>query len=673
MAKTIIRPAMGQDLSGFQTARRACHGGIPPAMSRGVSDDPTARLLCERFGHDGFRGGQREVVEGLLAGRSMLAVFPTGGGKSLCYQLPALLLEGVTLVVSPLIALMKDQVDALRARGIAAARLDSTLEAAEYEAVMRDLAEGSLKLLYVAPERLSNEAFRARLAKLAVALVAIDEAHCISEWGHNFRPDYLKLAKLCRRLKVPRVLCLTATATPSVAKDIRRSFRIAAEDHVQLSFHRPNLDLRVSPLAGERRKPHLLERLRALDGAAVVYVTLQHTAEDVATYLKRQGIAAQAYHAGLPDEFRAAAQEGFMAGRIRVIVATIAFGMGIDKADIRAVFHYNLPKSLENYTQETGRAGRDGRPSTCEMLACGDDLVTLENFIHGDTPSPAAVRHFIDHVLRLGNDFDLSTYELSTVNDIRPLVVETLLTYLELEGVIEATRKFWSSYQVRLLRDLEKVLAGYDARRKAFLRRLFAAAKAGRSWLTFEPAEIERATGEDRQRITAALLHLEEAGDIALKKSGIRQGYRLKKDPGDLRALAERLDAQFRRRETADLARLRQVVELAEQPDCLTGFVTAHFGESLARPCGHCDRCRGIAPVPVPRSRPPAPDDAELARLRELRDEGHAALKSPRQLARFLCGISSPAVTRARLSRHDAFGLLERLPFAEVLELAGHG
>ncbi len=632
-------------------------------------DDPVTALLRERFGHASFRGGQRAVVDGLLAGRPMLAVFPTGGGKSLCYQLPALLLEGVTLVVSPLIALMKDQVDALREKGIAAARLDSTLEREDYDKVLAALDAGSLKLLYVAPERLSNEGFRAKLKKMPIALVAIDEAHCISEWGHNFRPDYLKLAKLCRDLKVKRVLCLTATATPAVAKDIRKGFKIAAKDLVQLSFHRPNLDLKVTPLAAADRKPHLLERLRASEGAAVVYVTLQQTAEEVSTYLQKNGIASRAYHAGLPDEFRASAQDDFMAGRTRVIVATIAFGMGIDKADIRAVYHYNLPKSLENYTQETGRAGRDGILSTCELLACGDDLVTLENFIHGDTPSPAATRHFVDHVLRLGKEFDVSPYELSTVNDIRPLVVGTLLAYLELEGILETTRKFWATYQVRLLRDLERVLAGYDARRKSFLRKLFAAAKEGWSWRTFVIEEVARQTGGDRRKIVEALTCLEEAGDAALKKSGIRQGYRVKRDPGDLRELATRLDAQFQRREAADLARLRKVVELAEQPGCLTAFVTAHFGERLGSPCGHCDRCRGVPPQAVPRSCQPAPTDEELRTIRAVQDQRHAALKTPRQLARFLCGIGGPAVTRARLTRHDAFGLLERHPFQRILDL----
>ena len=225
------------------------------------------------------------------------------------------------------------------------------------------LDAGTLKLLYVAPERFANEAFRQRLKRLPIQLAAIDEAHCISEWGHNFRPDYLKLAKICRRLKIPRVLCLTATATPKVARDIRKAFRIATADHVQLSFHRANLDLRVTPCAAAERKTLLLEKLTAVDGPAVVYVTRQETAEEVATFLAKNGLSVRAYHAGLPAEFRADAQSSFMAGDTRVIVATIAFGMGIDKANIRAVFHYNLPKSLENHTQEIGRAGRDGQPA----------------------------------------------------------------------------------------------------------------------------------------------------------------------------------------------------------------------------------------------------------------------------------------------------------------------
>jgi ATP-dependent DNA helicase RecQ len=631
--------------------------------------DPVLETLQERFGHDAFRNGQEPVVRALLEGRSALAVFPTGGGKSLCYQLPALLLDGLTLVVSPLIALMKDQVDALSARGVAAARLDSTLTFEEAGEVYERLRQGSLKLLYVAPERLASESFRQRLNRLPIALVAIDEAHCISEWGHNFRPDYLKLARLFRELNVPRVLALTATATPEVAADIRKEFEIAEADHIQLSFHRPNLDLRVTPLAANERKAWLLNRLDETSGSSIVYVTRQETAEEVATFLQKHGQSARAYHAGMPDDFRADAQDAFMSGRTRVIVATIAFGMGIDKADIRQVFHYNLPKSLENYSQEIGRAGRDGLPSVCEWLACGDDLPVLENFIFGDTPTPQSIRNLLDRVLRLGDRFDVSAYDLSVSCDIRPLVIATVMTYLELEGILEATGSFYSGYAVMLLRDFERVLAGYDARRKEFLRRIFAAAGAGRKWLNFEIDAVALKTGESRERIVAALTHLEEAGDLILKKSGVRQGYRLKKEPGDLSALANRLIARFQKREQADLERLRKVMSLAETPGCLTVSLVAHFGETMS-PCGHCDRCRGVPVRPVPRSTPPAPTEEDWAVLRDLIRSRPSALGTARQLARFLCGLTSPATTREKLTRHDAFGLFAHLPFSEVLAIA---
>ncbi|MGY8689006.1 MAG: RecQ family ATP-dependent DNA helicase, partial [Verrucomicrobiales bacterium] len=403
--------------------------------------------LEQWFGFRHFREGQEAVVRTLLDGRSALAVFPTGGGKSLCYQFPAMMLDGVTLVISPLIALMKDQVDALRARDLPAARLDSSLSLDETREVYDQLAEGKLKLLYIAPERLANEGFLNRLRRLPIAMLAIDEAHCISEWGHNFRPDYLKLSRLVKDLKIPRVLALTATATPPVSEDIRKAFKITKKDHVQLSFHRTNLDLRVTPCAAPTRNGVLLERLRERpDESTIVYVTLQHTAESVATYLQKAGVKARAYHAGLPAEVRVECQDAFMSGQIPIIVATIAFGMGIDKSDIRAIYHYNFPKSLESYSQEIGRAGRDGGLAVCEMFACADDLITLENFAYGDTPTEVALRHLVDHLLRQGDEFAVSFYQLSTTNDIRPLVVSTLMTYLELEGVIVATRPFYSAY-----------------------------------------------------------------------------------------------------------------------------------------------------------------------------------------------------------------------------------
>ncbi|MDC1350233.1 RecQ family ATP-dependent DNA helicase, partial [Akkermansiaceae bacterium] len=256
--------------------------------------------LLRTFGHKEFRGGQEGVIDSLLEGRSALAIFPTGGGKSLCYQLPALLLDGLTLVISPLIALMKDQVDTLQARGIAAARLDSTLTADEAMAVYRDLEKGRLKMLYVAPERLANEKFRARLKKITISLLAIDEAHCISEWGHNFRPDYLKLTQFAKELKIERVLGLTATATPAVASDICRHFKIAKKDHHQLTFYRPNLNLAVAALAGRDRQDYLLKKLQSGPiEPTIIYTTLQHTAESIASFLKRNNFPARPYHAGL--------------------------------------------------------------------------------------------------------------------------------------------------------------------------------------------------------------------------------------------------------------------------------------------------------------------------------------------------------------------------------------
>ena len=635
-----------------------------------MNSDPVLETLRLRFGFGSFRDGQEAVVRALLDGRPALAVFPTGGGKSLCYQLPALLLDGLTVVISPLIALMKDQVDSLTARGIAAARLDSTLDGDELAELFRRLEARELKLLYIAPERLANEAFRKLVKSLGVSMVAIDEAHCISEWGHNFRPDYLKLAAFCRSLRVKRVLALTATATPKVARDIRRSFRIAATDHVQLSFHRPNLDLRVTPCRAADRKAMLLERIAAIDGSVVVYVTRQETTEEVATFLAKNGVPARAYHAGLPDEFRADAQQAFMSGRTRVIVATIAFGMGIDKADIRGVIHYNLPKSLENHTQEIGRAGRDGNPAVCELFACADDLTVLENFVLSDTPTPRALENLIDRVLRLGKEFDVSVYDLSVSTDIRASVVATVLAYLETDGIIAATGVFHGSYRLRLMRPRAQLLAGRPPAERTFLTKVLDAGTEGRSWWTFEPTAIAAALGVPRKKVTAALSALEAAGDAALALSQVRHGFRMTGDPGDLKQLAAGLAQRFIHREQADLARIRQVLGIAACKGCLTGYLTRHFGEKLAAPCGHCDRCRGLSAAVIRPAKPRPVGEDEWSRIRSVVAENHAALGTPRQLARFLCGMSSPASTRARLSRHDAFGLLADLPFQEVLTIA---
>ena len=634
--------------------------------------DDARALLLDVFGFDDFREGQAAVIETLLAGRPALAVFPTGAGKSLCYQLPALLLDGLTVVVSPLIALMKDQVDALVRRGVRAARLDSTLGNDEAKRVLADLRSGDLKILYVSPERLAGGRFVRTLGGRRISLLAIDEAHCISEWGHNFRPEYMKLAAIAARPEVERVLALTATATPSVARDIAEALGVAPGDRVVTDFRRPNLTLRATPCPAADRWRAILDDIRARPaGSGIVYVTLQKTAEDLAAFLRQNGVDARAYHAGMDDEVRAKVQDAFMASDSSLVVATIAFGMGIDKADIRYVDHANLPKSLENYAQEIGRAGRDGLPSVCSLYPAAEDVVTLENFTFGDTPSESAVAGLVGHVLGRGAEFDISVYDASGRFDVRPLVVQTLLTYLELDGVIEATGPFFTETKVQPLRPLSEIFERFDPARREFLTALFGTAKKGTRWYTINPEESATTLGESRDRIVTALNYLEEKGEVLLQVAGLRQGYRRTELAADPEALVASLNARFASREKRDIERTGQVLEYAQTDDCLTAKLLLHFGQRLDGPCGHCDRCSGARPARLPAVAAPRPGKRERDLVRAVAAEGHRALQDTRALTRFLNGLASPASTRARLSKHPSFGALADWPFYATYALAG--
>jgi ATP-dependent DNA helicase RecQ len=625
--------------------------------------------LKEHFGFDQFLEGQEAAISRLMDNKSVLAIFPTGGGKSLCYQLPGLLLDGLTVVISPLIALMKDQLDFLIRKGAAAARLDSTLTKEENRQLFDDLYAGKLKLLYISPERLGNERFINAISRQKISLLAIDEAHCISEWGHNFRPDYLKIAQLAKQLKVEQVLALTATATPTVAKDVRAAFDIAEEDEVHTGFYRPNLELRVLATPAKNRKDLLLKQMGSRPpGATIVYVTLQRTAEDVADFLTKNGQEAVAYHAGLKPEDRTAIQDHFMQSPDAVIVATIAFGMGVDKSDIRYIYHYNLPKGLESYSQEIGRAGRDGKPSICEMLASARDSITLENFSFGDTPEARVVDAFTRHILELGEVFDVSEYELSGRFDLRPLVVKTLLTYLELEGCLASTGPFYSEYKFQPQRPSAVIFAKFNREEATFLKNVFRHAKKGKIWLTLDTVQVSETIGQPRHRIVKALGQLEEMGDLILKVAGVRQGFRRLRIPESMEPFVASLNQRFQKREANDIKRIQQVIQLATQDGCITRRLLQYFGEERSD-CGHCNRCQGISPTSLGDENPPSIEPGDITAIKRLIAEHHPSIETPRQLTRFLCGISSPATTRAKLrQKTKLFGAHDSTPFQSVLK-----
>ena len=338
-------------------------------------------VLKSRFGYDSFREHQEEIIGNVLAGRDSLVLMPTGGGKSLCYQLPALVFRGVTLVVSPLIALMKDQVDALNHRGIAARYINSSLSAFEIERVRSQLLAGQVRILYVAPERLALPAFRRFLSDLNLSLIAIDEAHCISEWGHEFRPEYRNLRQLRNDFPSVPVIALTATATERVRQDILGQLRLQDGQIFLSSFNRPNLAYSVQAKGRTwAQLTYLLDDRRGQ--STIVYCFSRQETEDLAGFLNDRGLSARPYHAGLDADTRRRNQEEFIRDRVSVIVATIAFGMGIDKPDIRLVVHYGLPRSIEGYYQETGRAGRDGLPSDCVLFFSYADKAKQEHFVN---------------------------------------------------------------------------------------------------------------------------------------------------------------------------------------------------------------------------------------------------------------------------------------------------
>ncbi|PBJ20738.1 ATP-dependent DNA helicase RecQ [Pseudomonas ogarae] len=630
--------------------------------------------LEQVFGYPQFRPGQEAAIGAVLAGRSAAAIFPTGSGKSLCYQLSALLLPHLTLVVSPLLALMQDQLAFLKRHGIAAASIDSAQGRDETNDAMARARSGELKILMISVERLKNERFRNFLQEVPISLLVVDEAHCISEWGHNFRPDYLKLPDYQHQFNIPLVLLLTATATPKVIADMQAKFAIAATDVVTTGFYRANLNLLVEPVLGADKRARLVQWLGERAGQpSIVYVTLQRTAEQIAEHLGQHGIVAEAYHAGLPHEQREDIQRRFMGGQSNCIVATIAFGMGIDKSDIRNVVHFDLPKSIENYSQEIGRAGRDGQPSDCLVLANRDSLNVLENFVYGDTPELAGIRCVLDELKAAGPDgqWEFLLGPLADQSNIRQLPLKTLLVQLELRRLIAPRYAYFAEYRFKFLTEPQELLERFEGERRDFVSAIIQTSSRARAWATVNFDGMYQHYHAERNRVVKALDYFQEKGWIELESKQMTEVYSVLDVDLDVQVLSAELHAYFTRHEHSEIARIHAMLELFATDHCLGYRLAQYFGDDNApRQCGHCSVCHGhVARLPEPPVLPALVDknfEALCGDFIHKHEQHSGSVPSAERLTRFLCAISVPLFTRLKARKIHGYAALEAYPYAEV-------
>ncbi len=628
-------------------------------------------LLQKYFGFTTFKNGQRQVIDTICKGESAAAIFPTGAGKSLCYQLPAMVLPGLTLVVSPLLSLMKDQVDFLLSCNIPAARLDSTLDRDEYNQILARAKSKDLKILMISVERFKNERFRYFLSSIDISLLVIDEAHCISEWGHNFRPDYLKLPAYQRQFRVGQTLVLTATATPPVIDDMCEKLDIPRNNVTLTGFYRSNLFLQITPIDQAEKANHLAKRINQDPLApTIVYVILQKTAQQVAAFLREQGIHAAHYHAGMKNPEREAVQNRFFQGDLTCVVATIAFGMGIDKRDIRRVIHYDLPKSIENYSQEIGRAGRDGNDAYCEVLANRDAVHVLENFIYGDTPDQGS----IDAILGLikaneDRNWEISVLTLANELNIRVLPLKTLLVYLEIQGIIAPKFTYYKEYSFKFIRSPEEIIHTFQEERQGFVRVIFDHCQTKKVWTMVDMDGILRSYSTDRKRIVTALEYFDENGWIQLKSRKSVELYEIKSKAFDTNELSHRLYHLFQTKEEHEIQRIESMIQFFESDACLSARLALYFGEALDQPsCNHCSFCENGQAL-IRHSTPLAPlSSMNFSTLTHDFMNAGPDLASVLNLAKFLCGIHTPVLTRLKVKANPGFGALGRYPFQEVKE-----
>lgn len=560
-------------------------------------------LMKIHFNYGSFRPGQEQAIEAILAGKDVLAVLPTGGGKSMIFQLPSLILDGITIVVSPLIALMKDQVDSLLKVGIPATFINSSISLSETNTRLKDVAGGRYRLVYVAPERFYNNFFLEQIKRIKLSLFAIDEAHCISQWGHDFRPSYLRLKEVIKNCGSPIVVALTATATPEVRDDIVRQLSLKNFEAVISGFERPNLHFAVVLTNNNKKLEYILEVVREQDqGFGIIYAGTRSKVDEIVEFLSDNDVAALAYHAGMDNNSREWVQERFMMGEVKIVVATNAFGLGINKKDIRFVIHNDLPGTLEAYYQEAGRAGRDGKDSICLLFYSSSDRYLQEFFIAGDNPSPQLIKdvyRFLIDEYEYNQEADASiliTYsELAKrlVESAPEMAIGTAIKILEKEAYVSRPNERTTNSFIQLIDDWEKVLAGISVR-----------ARSQRDVVEKLKLKFGKEIENGWQFIAddlAIILQIKKESLIRTIKKLSEQGllkYRPPFKGTEIRILKfvnpDKLLLNFSVLEKkSDRAhkKLNEMEAYAYSLDCRQKHILEYFGERDVRRCGHCDNC----------------------------------------------------------------------------------
>jgi ATP-dependent DNA helicase RecQ len=647
------------------------------SMTRPSMEDARAALKTA-FGYDQFRAGQEMAIESVLAGNDTLVVLPTGGGKSVCYQIPALVLPGITVVVSPLISLMKDQVDALEARNLPAAFINSTLTSAQVSDRLARAARGEIRMLYLAPERFDFGNVATRLADMGVSLLAIDEAHCISQWGHDFRPSYLRVAAARKKLGSPPTVALTATATPEVREDICRQLALENPKTIITGFDRTNLKYHVLPAQNDAEKDTLMvETLRKTDGLAVVYASTRKSVDRLSFLLEQQGIPSAGYHAGLDDSHRREVQEAFMSERIRAIIATNAFGMGIDKPNVRVVIHHSMPGTLEAYYQEAGRAGRDGLQSEVFLLHSFPDRFTHEFFIKGAYPERSVVEQTYAALARASKKSETlpdSIEDLVPIigNKINPREAESALRILSQAGAIVGLSSSASLVNVRLLAAPARITRELTGEANAELGLLRALWKvAGKSLDTGAVIDLEALPpGLGRRSGAITMLDsLQSRQFLVWERLG--GGMRLTRPTEPLSSF--KIDwASIDRRRAAELSKLDAVQRYAYAKTCRRGFVLRYFGDPAAQShCEGCDNCLGIArprdkkaTSPFSKSRSPRGREGKVSRAAAVTADDEVTLTAQEQ--RLLVALRDKRLEIARKDAVPAYIVFSDRTLAEI-------